>query len=299
MSEPPQLGKRAVGAYLGLAVGDALGATVEFMTAGEVKAAYGVHDSIRGGGWLRLPPGQVTDDTTMALALGGAILRLGRVDAGAAAAAFSDWMKAKPVDIGGTVRRGLLRYRRTGEPLAPPDDQAAGNGACMRVLPVALATYGRPAAEVRAAVRAQSHVTHNHPLSDAACDCTVAVVQAALAGGDRQTVLREQAADLVRTHPEFAFNGARRDNPSAYVVETLQAVLQALSGTEDFESCLIDAVNRGGDADTTGAIAGMLAGAIYGVDAIPARWLSALDPQVHSACRHQAQELIELARPNH
>lgn len=64
----PESLSRAIAAYLGLALGDALGATVEFMTPREIVAAHGVHDRIRGGGWLRLRAGQVTDDTTMSLA---------------------------------------------------------------------------------------------------------------------------------------------------------------------------------------------------------------------------------------
>lgn len=107
---------RAVAAYLGLAIGDALGATVEFMTPREIVAKYGVHDQLIGGGWLHLKPGQVTDDTTMALALGESILKQGRVDALAAAQAFDGWMRAKPVDIGNTVRRNLLQFRKTGKP---------------------------------------------------------------------------------------------------------------------------------------------------------------------------------------
>src|SRR5512139_2303360 len=95
---------RAIASYLGLAIGDALGATVEFMTPREIAAQYGIHDTLRGGGWLRLKSGQVTDDTTMALALGEAILQGGQVEALAAARAFDDWMRAKPVDIGNTVR---------------------------------------------------------------------------------------------------------------------------------------------------------------------------------------------------
>ncbi|MDP1636403.1 MAG: ADP-ribosylglycohydrolase family protein, partial [Gallionellaceae bacterium] len=91
---------RAIASYLGLAIGDALGATVEFMTPREIAAQYGVHDKMIGGGWLHLKPGQVTDDTTMALALGESILAQGRVDALAAAQAFDAWMRAKPVDIG-------------------------------------------------------------------------------------------------------------------------------------------------------------------------------------------------------
>ena len=121
---------RAVAAYLGLAIGDALGATVAFMTPREIAAQYKVHDRIIGGGWLKLKAGQVTDDTTMALALGESILAAGRVDAHAIAAAFDAWMRAKPVDIGSTVRRGLLAYRKTGDPKMPTSEHDAGNGAC-------------------------------------------------------------------------------------------------------------------------------------------------------------------------
>ncbi len=287
---------RARGAYLGLAVGDALGATVEFMTPREIRAAYGVHDRMRGGGWLRLRRGQVTDDTTMSLALGGSILDRGRVDAEAAAQAFDAWMRAKPVDIGNTVRRGLLHYRRTGETEAPPSEHDAGNGACMRCLPVALATLGRSDGEVGAAVRAQAHVTHNNPLSDAACECVVRMLQRALRGPERVVAeLHGLARELVADHPEFEFRRRPRENPSGYVVETLQAVFQSLFDTDDFDACLIDVVNRGGDADTTGAIAGMLAGARDGADAIPGKWLRALDEDVRAACEEQARALLALA----
>src|SRR5512143_3945805 len=168
---------RAIAAYLGLAIGDALGATVEFMTPREIAAQYGVHDALRGGGWLHLKPGQVTDDTTMSLALGNAILVQGKVDALAAAQAFDAWMRAKPVDIGNTVRRNLLQFRKSGDPEASYSDHDAGNGAAMRVLPVALATFGQGEGAVRAASRAQAHVTHHSALSDAACECLVFMVQ--------------------------------------------------------------------------------------------------------------------------
>ena len=92
-------------AYLGLAIGDALGATVEFMTPNEIRHQIGLHCEITGGGWLRLKAGKVTDDTTMSLALGESIIARGHVDAKAAAEAFDAWMRAKPVDIGNTVRR--------------------------------------------------------------------------------------------------------------------------------------------------------------------------------------------------
>lgn len=293
----PQLLDRAIAAYLGLALGDALGATVEFMTPREIAAQYQVHDTIRGGGWLKIKPGQVTDDTTMALALGDAILQVGRVDALAAARAFDDWMRAKPVDIGNTVRRGLLHFRRTGSPEVPPSAHDAGNGAAMRVLPVALVTLGQTEAQVRTACRAQAHITHNNALSDAATECLALMVQDALQGADRERLLQQHVLPLVAQHPEFEFrNPTPRSNPSGYVVETLHAVFQAFFGTAGFRGCLINVVNRGGDADTTGAIAGMLAGALYGQAALPKLWLAALEPRTRQACELQAGALVASSR---
>jgi len=284
---------RAEAAYLGLALGDALGATVEFMTPREIRDKYGVHKEIRGGGWLRLKPGAVTDDTTMSLSLGEAILRDGgRVEPLSCAQAFDAWMRAKPVDIGNTVRRNLISFRRSGEPEAPPSEHDAGNGAAMRVLPVALATLGQVENAVRAAVRAQAHVTHNNPDSDAAAEFLALAVQEGIRGSALRGVYRRGIEPFVQARPHFTYRTRRRENPSGWVVETVQAVLQSLLTTDSFEKCLIDVVNRGGDADTTGAIAGMLAGAIYGRDALPVRWLRALDPAAREACAAQARKLV-------
>lgn len=284
---------RAEAAYLGLALGDALGATVEFLTPREIKYQFGVHREIRGGGWLNIKPGQVTDDTTMALALGAAILADGgEVRALSCARAFDAWMRGKPVDIGNTIRRNLVAFRRTGNPSAPPSEFDAGNGAAMRGLPVALATLARDEPAVRAAVRAQAHVTHHNPVSDAACEFIVLAVQDFVRGGSLRTVYRTRIAPLLADYPEFAFRRRRRENPSGWIVDTIQAVLQALLETDSVESCLVDVTNRGGDADTTGAIAGMLAGALYGPESLPPRWLKALDPAVNKACRVQATALV-------
>jgi ADP-ribosyl-[dinitrogen reductase] hydrolase len=290
-----ELNARAEAAYLGLALGDALGATVEFMTPREIRAQHKVHREIRGGGWLHLKPGQVTDDTTMSLALGDAILADGgRVDALSCARAFDGWMRAKPVDIGNTVRRNLVAFRKSGVPEAPLSEHDAGNGAAMRVLPVALATLDRDEAEVRAAVRAQAHVTHHNPVSDAAAEFLVLAVQDALRGASLRDIYRRRIRPLVAEQPAFAYRPRRRENPSGWIVETMQAVLQSLLDTGGFEDCLIDVVNRGGDADTTGAIAGMVAGALYGRPALPGRWLRVLDAAARERCVAQSRELLAL-----
>jgi ADP-ribosyl-[dinitrogen reductase] hydrolase len=289
-----RLHARAVGAYLGLAVGDALGATVEFLNPREIVEEYGEHRDIRGGGWLRLRKGQVTDDTEMSLALGSAILGAGRVEAGAVAAAFSDWMRGKPVDIGHTVRRGIAQYRLTGITQMPQNDYDAGNGACMRSLPIALCTLGADPAQVAEANRIQSHTTHNCALGDAGTLTVIRMVQAALLGGDIGQ-LKDLADALAAREPQYRYDRRRMENPGGFLVETLRAVFQALFATDSFEGALIDVVNRGGDADTTGAILGMIAGAHYGLDAIPRRWLAALGPAVTAACTAQARALLRLS----
>ena len=285
---------RAASAYLGLAIGDALGATVEFMTPREIRATHGEHRDIVGGGWLRLRKGRVTDDTEMSLALGRAILEQGCVEPRAVAEHFSTWMRSKPVDIGHTVRRGISRYRRTGDVEMPESEYDAGNGACMRCLPVALAMLGAAPEEVAEANRRQSHVTHHSRLADAGTLCVIQMVQAALLGGDLSTLQRLVDA-LVVAEPLYAYDRKRIENPSAYIVDTLRAVFQALFATDSFEGAVIDVVNRGGDADTTGAILGMIAGPLYGFAAIPRRWRRALDAAIQQECLSQSGALLALS----
>jgi len=284
---------RALGAYLGLAVGDALGATVEFMTPREISDTYGMHRKIIGGGWLKLKAGQVTDDTGMSLALGDAILAANGFDVKVAADAFVDWLKSKPVDCGATCRRGIRRYMLNGTVEAPPNDGDAGNGACMRNLPVAIATLGNDA-ELSRSTLAQCRITHHHPLSDAASLALGRMTQQLLLGNGIKAC-RSIANDLLTSYPVFRFDPYPK-RASAYIVDTVQTVLYFFFRTDSFESCVTQVVNQGDDADTTGALAGMLTGAIYGVDNIPAHWLKKLDPQIKQAIESQTLSLLNLAR---
>lgn len=280
---------RARGAFLGVAVGDALGATTEFLLPSEIRAKFGVHRRIIGGGWLHLKPGQVTDDTEMSLSLARAIINAGRWDLTAVADGFLAWMRNKPVDIGSTVRRGIRDYLLKGQLETAPNDWDAGNGAVMRMVPVALYTLGDDD-RFRTLVVAQAHLTHNHPLSDAACITVGRMVQAALRGADRFE-LHTIARELVAQYPAFRFNDYA-GRAGGYVVETMQTVFHFLFTTGSFEECLVGVVNQGGDADTTGAIAGMIAGALYGEGAIPNFWLKRLDPNVRRDVETSAEALL-------
>jgi ADP-ribosyl-[dinitrogen reductase] hydrolase len=286
------LRSRALGAYLGLACGDALGATVEFLTKGEIAHQHGVHKHIKGGGWLRLKPGQVTDDTEMSLHLGRAILSGPGWDAKRVADEFAIWLKGHPVDVGDTTRRGIRRYIMHGTLSEPASEHHAGNGAAMRNLPVALATLGDEEA-FRTWSLEQAHITHNNPLSDAAILTLGAMVRRLLLGGGVKDV-REESNALVAAHRAFKFQ-PYRGLSTAYIVDTIQTVFHYYFQTDSVETCIVETVNQGGDADTTGAIAGMLAGATYGVEDIPARWLKKLDPAVHDEIRAQVDALLARA----
>ncbi len=231
----------------------------------------------------------------LGLALGDAIIARGGFDSRAAADAFVVWLKSKPVDCGNTCRRGIRRYMTDGSLVAPSNDGDAGNGACMRNLPVALATLGNNGAFERATL-AQSRLTHNHPLSDAGTLALGRMVQQLLLGGGLRAC-REEANRLLARYPKFHFD-PYPGRASGYIVDTVQTVLHYFFRTDSFESCVTEVVNRGDDADTTGALAGMLAGAAYGVGDIPARWLAKLDPQVKESIEEQTKALLAVARGN-
>ncbi len=290
------LNDRVRGAYLGLAVGDALGASVEFMLPHEIKANMGVHRNIVGGGWLHLKAGHVTDDTEMSLALGEAILADGGFSALGIARVFDAWLKSKPIDVGHTVRRAIVRFRSQGLTQMPLDDYDAGNGAVMRALPVAIATLGACPDDVARAAKLQAHVTHNAPLADLGLMAVVRMTQCALRGKEDAFLEMGRIAQGLREQArEYDFTKRRMENPSAFLPETLRAVFQAFLETDTFEAALIDVVNRGGDADTTGAILGFMVGALHGESAIPERWLKGLNAEVRKRCKRQALSLLQMS----
>ena len=284
--------ERAQAAFLGLALGDALGATTEFMTPGEIRVQYKVHCKIIGGGWLGLKPGQVTDDTDMSLCIARALLAAGGWDLPGIAAQFARWMKGNPPDVGATCRRGIRDFMLKGQMETPPNDWDAGNGAVMRMAPVALYCLGDETLLARRALE-QAHLTHNHPLSDAACVTVGQLVQQAVLGATRQQ-LHACCRKLTALYPNFRFD-PYRGHASAYVVDTLQTVFHYLFTTANFEECLIGVVNQGGDADTTGAIAGMIAGAFYGLEGIPSSWRRKLSPVVTDEVLAAAAALVHLS----
>lgn len=284
--------QRARAAFLGVAVGDALGAGLEFMTPSEIRGKHGTVREIIGGGWLRLKPGQITDDTEMSLCIARAVDKAAGWSLKGIAEAFAAWLKTRPIDVGDTCRRGIRNFMLNGTTKAPYNQWDAGNGACMRMLPVALFTLGSDELLEKCALE-QARLTHNHPLSDAACVSLGKLIHLALTGSSKSR-LRREVEGLLTLHENFRFE-PYRGLSSAYIVDTMQTVLHFFFRTRSFEDCLVATVNQGGDADTTGAIAGMLAGAYYGREEIPNRWLKKLDKRLIAEIISLADRLVSLS----
>ena len=292
ISETEAAISRARGAFLGLAIGDALGAPVEFMTRGEIRDKYGVLKEMVGGGWLRLKPGQVTDDTEMSLCIARAIAKTGGWSLTGIADHLAGWLKSKPIDVGDTCRRGIRNYMLRDIIETPVNEWDGGNGAAMRNLPVALFTLGDQALLAEYTLQ-QAHITHNQPVSDAASIYFGKVLHLALTGRSMQR-LRREADQLVADYPTFCFE-PYKGLATGYVVDTMQTVFHCFFKSRSFEGCVVETVNQGGDADTTGAIAGALAGAYYGEEAIPARWLKKVDKKLVVEITELAETLVRLS----
>ncbi|WP_244472936.1 ADP-ribosylglycohydrolase family protein [Methylobacterium sp. Leaf100] len=268
---------RATGAMVGLAIGDALGTSIEFSS----KPRYAVLDHIVGGGPFRLLAGQWTDDTAQALALADSLVHDPNLDARDLMDRFVAWRgdgayscTGTCFDIGNATRAALVRYERTGDPVSgSTSETASGNGALMRLAPVAIRHWLDPDA-LRATSDRQTRTTHGSPATVRCSRLLGDLLAQAIAGTPLNDVLGSPSAEAV----EGGWRGLHRDaiEGSGYVVRSLQAAAWAVSRTTDFRSAVVLAANLGDDADTTAAIAGQLAGAVYGLSGIPQDWLAIL-----------------------
>ncbi|MCY4355055.1 MAG: ADP-ribosylglycohydrolase family protein [Truepera sp.] len=272
---------RALGAFLGLAVGDAVGTTLEFCS----RDAQPRLQDLVGGGPFELPPGAWTDDTAMALALADSLAASETLDCRDLMDRFIRWWQEGDYsctghcfDIGNTTRQALDRYRRTGDPLAgSTDPQSAGNGSLMRLAPVALRFWhDRPRLIADAAD--QSRTTHGAEEAVGACRAFAELLAEAIAGSPRADLLARRSfegAPAVARVMAGSWRGRPRNRirSSGYVVHTLEAAIWSVARTGDFRNAVLLAANLADDADTVAAVTGQLAGALYGLSGIPDSWL--------------------------
>jgi ADP-ribosyl-[dinitrogen reductase] hydrolase len=274
---------RGIGCLVGLAVGDALGATLEFKTRDQHPP---VTDLV-GGGTFNLKPGEWTDDTSMALCLADSIIECNGLNTRDLMERFIRWRddgENSPtgycIDVGGTITDAINRYLRTGNPESGPvHEYAAGNGSIMRLAPVALRWHNDPEAARRHA-RAQSRTTHGAPAAVEASALLADILVDAIKTGDKAYALRSRDVDvrgLSRiAHGDWRAKERAGIKSSGYVVDTLEAALWSVHSSDSFADAVILAANLGGDADTVGAVTGQIAGALWGSTGIPRVWLDKL-----------------------
>jgi ADP-ribosyl-[dinitrogen reductase] hydrolase len=288
---------RQRGAILGLAIGDALGAAVEF----DAPCTFPEVTDYRGGGPHGLAPGEFTDDTSMALALADSIASVGW-DLNDQVRRYLAWWRNGEYsvngvcfDIGITTRWALSRFAETGDARNSGDrsECASGNGSIMRLAPVPVHYAHLFPSELETLVRyctESSLTTHASRQCLSACAYFGLVLCGLMHGVDRQEVLADDWEPLRRLreiHPLHAeiervvAGSFRHKSPpqivgSGYVVKSLEAALWAFRDARDFRQAVLRAVNLGDDADTTGAVCGQLAGAYWGDSGIPGEWLDRL-----------------------
>ena len=276
---------RARGALLGLACGDALGTTVEFMSRG----TFAPLTDIVGGGPFKLRAGQWTDDTSMALCLASSLIDNGFVQLDQMRR-YAQWhdhgylsSTGKCFDIGNATRDALMTFKRTGNPLAGSiDPDSAGNGSIMRLAPIPIRYLDTPQWALDLC-ESQSKTTHQAPECLMGCRLLGEVLIRALQGKTKKDVLApsEQALSLSAGMTSIATGAFKSKNRaqiagSGYVVQSLEAAFWCFWHSDNFKDCVLLAANLGSDADTTAAISGQIAGAFYGESSIPANWLEKL-----------------------
>lgn len=277
---------RAVGALLGLAVGDAVGTTLEFRP----RDSYAPLTDIIGGGPFRLEAGVWTDDTAMALALADSLTNCGKLDPADLMRRFVAWWRdgaysptGTCFDIGITTSAALARFENTGEPIAgSTEPSSAGNGSLMRLAPIAIWGVTSGEAATRQAARQQSATTHGAAACLDACEGFAVILRAAILGasldGAVEAAAQLHVADPIGTIFAGSWRGVHRDaiHSSGYVAHSLEAALWCVTESGEFREAVLLAANLGDDADTTAAITGQLAGALYGLSGIPADWRARL-----------------------
>lgn len=285
---------RFTGCLLGLAVGDALGAPAEFMSREAVQRSFGRLREMEGGGWLELKPGQVTDDTQMMLCIAESLVARGTLDPDDVARRFLSWFRRGPRDIGLTTKTTLAKIAE-GVPWQQAAQEAhrelkgrtAGNGGLMRCAPLALRYYQEPDRLLRETV-VSCRITHWHDEAAYSAVALNMVISGCLVGESIRQALESAVTGIESLNPQVA--GAldaaltgpyEKPEVSGRATDTLQAASRCFYQSRSFEHAVEEAVNLGGDTDTVGAVCGAVAGAYYGVGAIPSRWLEVVESREH------------------
>ena len=280
---------------LGLAIGDALGVPVEF----KKRSSFHV-DSMTGYGSHNQPPGTWSDDTSLALALADNI-NDGKVNLNDVAQSFIAWRKAgkytphgEVFDIGGATSTAIRRLAQGIQPekAGGVDEWDNGNGSLMRIAPLLFCLLDKTLEERFALAASVSSITHGHPVSKFACFLFLEMLLMLYNGHSKEEAYaalrknRELYAQFIL--PQFVGRFSRllesdisllpedEIKSGGYVIDTLEAAFWAFLNNDSYRDTVLAAVNLGEDTDTTGAVAGALAGLYYGLSEIPEDWIKCL-----------------------
>ncbi len=281
--------EQAAGCLAGAAVGDALGAPLDNMTADEIRSRYGLVREMTGGGGLRLDPGETTADTAQTIALAESIITHGRLDPVDAGRRLAQWYRTEPGGAGSHTAAVLGKiaggkdWEQASLEVQAAAPASAGSGSLTRCSPLALLHHGS-APQLIEDSRLSSRITHPHGECQWSCAFLNLVIADLLAGSSPRRAV-DNALALCAHRGDVAGGVLERANDAAYaekglrpaggyVLDTLECSLWALMHHDSFEKTLAAAVNLGGNAGTAGSVTGALAGAAYGLYAIPERWLA-------------------------
>lgn len=276
---------RFTGALLGLAIGDAVGTTLEFQPKGSFKF---INDMI-GGGPFKLKPGEWTDDTSMALCLAESLIYCNGFDAENQMNRYCNWMKfgylssnGECFDIGTTVNKALNNYIITKNPYSgPTDEKSAGNGSLMRLVPIPL-FYFPDFDKIIYYSGESSKTTHGAIECIDACKLFGVYLGLALEGKSKTEILKQNIYVPVTQNVldiskgRFLSKDYNSIYGTGYVINSLEAALWSFYKSNSFEESILTAANLGDDSDTTSAICGQISGAFYGKNSIPTKWLEKL-----------------------
>ena len=284
---------RAIGAMLGLAIGDAMGMPVEFRPRGKFDPVI----EYRSGGPFKLQAGQWTDDTAMSLCLASSLIECNGFDAAHQMKQYSRWIDdgyhsctGKAVGIGQTILKAMIRYHKTKDPIqGDTNPRRSGNGCIMRLAPVPI-YYSRDAALAIHHSIQSATTTHGSEMCLQTTGFFGGMIWGALNGVSKEELLsngyspvkdyyhQHPPCDELRSLTRGDYKAKQEDevDSTGFVIDALEASLWSFYNTDTYAEGLLKAVNLGGDADTVGAIYGQLAGAYYGLEAIPSIWMQGL-----------------------
>lgn len=278
---------RFKGCLLGLAVGDAVGTTLEFARPGSFKP---IKDMV-GGGPFNLKPGQWTDDTSMALCSAISLVEKMSFDVEDQMKRFVQWWHkgymsstGRCFDIGGTVAIAIGNYIRKGVVFAGSEKTSdSGNGSLMRLAPFVMGTAFSTNSLVDLYCRWSSKMTHGSAECLDCCSFYGNIMRQALLGKTKDEILDVRLKGIVNSPKVKKIIGGSykekqppKTKGTGYVVDSMEAALWAFYTTDNFKDGCLAAANLGDDADTTAAIYGQFAGAFYGDTGIPKKWLGKL-----------------------